>query len=167
MKIIQNHKITNSLKIDSISKFYVEINSKNEFLDLYEYMKDKDLDSLVIGEGTNLVPPNFFDGIAIKPNFKNISFCNQKNIVSVGSSVNWHYFVCSCIEKNISGFENLSLIPGSVGAAPIQNIGAYGQEVSNLIEKVHCFDLRTGEFYTLDNKDCKFSYRNSFLKKAH
>ena len=166
MKIIQNHKITNSLKIDSISKFYVEINSKNEFLDLYEYMKDKDLDSLVIGEGTNLVPPNFFDGIAIKPNFKNISFCNQKNIVSVGSSVNWHYFVCSCIEKNISGFENLSLIPGSVGAAPIQNIGAYGQEVSNLIEKVHCFDLRTGEFHTLDNKECKFSYRNSFFKKS-
>ena len=61
MKIFQNHKITNSLKIDSISKFYVEINSKDEFLDLYEYMKDKDLDSLVIGEGTNLVPPNFFD----------------------------------------------------------------------------------------------------------
>ncbi len=166
IEIIKNYKIINSFKIDSVSKFYTQINNKNDFLELYEYIKDKELNVLIIGEGTNLVPPNFFDGIVIKPNFKNISFDDQMNIVNVGSSVNWHYLVTTCIEKNIFGFENLSLIPGSVGAAPIQNIGAYGQEVSLLIHKVYCFDLNTGQFVVLDKKDCNFSYRNSFFKKS-
>ena len=68
------------------------------------------------------------------------------------------------VSKNIFGYENLSLIPGSVGAAPIQNIGAYGQEVSNLIDKINCFDIEKGEFISLNNSSCKFKYRNSIFK---
>ena len=87
--------------------------------------------------------------------------------MSVGASINWHFLVKEMVSKNIYGFENLSLIPGTVGAAPIQNIGAYGQEVSNLINKVDCFNYETGKFVTLTKEQCNFSYRDSSLKKGN
>ena len=120
-----------------------------------------------MGEGTNIVPPEYYDGIIIKPLFNNIKYLNETNIVSVGASINWHFLVKEMVSKNIYGFENLSLIPGTVGAAPIQNIGAYGQEVSNLINKIDSFNYETGKFVTLTKEQCNFSYRDSSLKKGN
>jgi len=162
MRIYKDFPINNSLQIKSISKFYVEVTSINDFDELYKFIKEKKLPTIVLGEGTNIVPCDYFNGISIKPLFNDIDF--HKNYISAGSSVNWHKLVSKTIENNIYGFENLSLIPGSVGAAPIQNIGAYGQEVSNLILKVYCFDIKTGELCEFLNEDCMFSYRNSFFK---
>ena len=167
MNIFENHKIENSLQIKSSCRFYVEINNKNEFNDLYVFISNKKLPVFILGEGTNIVPPEYYDGIIIKPLFNNIKYLNETNIVSVGASINWHFLVKEMVNKNIYGFENLSLIPGTVGAAPIQNIGAYGQEVSNLINKVDCFNYETGKFVTLTNEQCNFSYRDSSLKKGN
>ena len=164
MIVSKNININNSLKINSCAKLYTQISTKNDFIELYKYIKKNDLTYLVIGEGTNIVLPETFNGIVIALSFNELSFDNNLKTVRAGASLNWHNFVCECIKNNIHGFENLSLIPGSVGAAPIQNIGAYGQEVSKLIKNVHCFDLNSGEFITLDNKSCRFSYRDSILK---
>lgn len=164
MKIYNNFRIDNSLNIKSTSKIFVEINKENHFRDLCNLITKEKLPVLVIGEGTNIVLPDKFDGITVKPIFDEINIDNSNNTISVGASVNWHKLVLTMIEKNIYGFENLSLIPGSVGAAPIQNIGAYGQEISNLIHEVHCFDYISGNFTKYTNKECKFSYRDSFLK---
>ena len=164
MKILSDHNIQNSLKINSKCRFFIEINDISEFVDLYTFIKDQNLPVLILGEGTNIVSKDYFDGIVVKPKFDNINYDKNKSIVSVGSSVNWHILVKEMLIRNIYGFENLSLIPGSVGACPIQNIGAYGQEVSSLISKVECFDYKKNKFLTLFNSDCDFSYRNSSLK---
>ena len=164
MIVSKNININNSLQINSCAKLYTQISTKNDFIELYKYIKNNDLTYLVIGEGTNIVLPETFNGIVIALSFNELSFDNDLKTVRAGASLNWHNFVCECIKNNIHGFENLSLIPGSVGAAPIQNIGAYGQEVSKLIKNVYCFDLNSGEFITLDNKSCRFSYRDSILK---
>ena len=164
MIVSKNININNSLKINSCAKLYTQISTKNDFIELYKYIKNNDLTYLVIGEGTNIVLPETFNGVVIALSFNELSFDNDLKTVRAGASLNWHNFVCECIKNNIHGFENLSLIPGSVGAAPIQNIGAYGQEVSKLIKNVYCFDLNSGEFITLDNKSCRFSYRDSILK---
>ena len=164
MNILSNHNISNSLKIDSKCRFFVEIYKVTEFENLYKFINEQNLPVLVIGEGTNIVPKDYFEGIVIKPIFNKVQYNTNESTVSVGSSVNWHSFVKEMIENKIYGFENLSLIPGSVGASPIQNIGAYGQEVSNLIARVDCFDYVNNKFLSLSNSDCNFSYRKSSLK---
>ena len=164
MNILSNHNISNSLKINSKCRFFIEINEVTQFENLYKFVNEQKLPVLVIGEGTNIVPKDYFEGIVIKPSFNKVQYNTNDSTVSVGSSVNWHSFVKEMIKKKIYGFENLSLIPGSVGASPIQNIGAYGQEVSNLIARVDCFDYVKNKFLSLSNSDCNFSYRKSSLK---
>ena len=164
MNILSNHNISNSLKINSKCRFFIEINEVTQFENLYKFVNEQKLPVLVLGEGTNIVPKDYFEGIVIKPTFNKVQYNTNDSTVSVGSSVNWHSFVKEMIENKIYGFENLSLIPGSVGASPIQNIGAYGQEVSNLITKVDCFDYVKNKFLSLSNSDCNFSYRKSSLK---
>ena len=164
MIISENININNSLKINSCAKLYTQVSRKDDFVELYEYIKNKNLPYLIVGEGTNIVVPEAFNGIVIALDFNELFFDHDLRAVRAGASVNWHNFVCECIKNDIYGFENLSLIPGSVGAAPIQNIGAYGQEISRLIKSIYCFDLNSGKFVTLDNKSCRFSYRNSMLK---
>ncbi len=164
MNILSNKTVSNSLRIKSKSRYYIEINKISDFNNLYKFINDHSKPVIVLGEGTNIIPKDYFDGIAVKPKFNHIDFDKDKHIVSVGSSINWHFFVKEMVNKNIYGYENLSLIPGSVGASPIQNIGAYGQDVSKLISKIDCFDYKNNKFLSLSNLDCGFSYRNSSLK---
>ena len=165
MNIYKKRLINNSLRLNSIANYFIELTDKNDFIELHKFIKNKNLPVLVIGEGTNVVLPDIFEGIVVKPNFNEINFNEHNNTISAGSSVNWHEFVINTINNNIVGFENLSSIPGSVGASPIQNIGAYGQEVSNLIESVDCYDYINNKFISLNNEDCNFSYRDSVFKK--
>ena len=166
MKIHKNFNINNSLGIKSIAKFFIEIENIKDFEELFNFISSKDISSslLIIGEGTNLVLPETFDGIVVKPMFNHINYDKNNNLISVGASVNWDYFVDLMVKDNIFGFENLSLIPGSVGAAPIQNIGAYGQSISSLISSIDCFDFKLNKFVNLSNQDCDFDYRHSILK---
>ena len=164
MNILSDHNVPNSLRINSKCKYFVEVNEISEFKNLYSFINEQKKSIFILGEGTNIIPTDYFDGIVIKPKFNHIKFDNIKSTVSVGSSVNWHYFVEKMITNNIYGYENLSLIPGSVGACPIQNIGAYGQDVSELILKIDCFDYKKNKLISLSNSECGFSYRNSSLR---
>ena len=166
MNLYEDHKINNSLRINAQTRYFVEINNIDEFIDLKKLIDKKNLPVLVIGDCTNLVLKDNFEGIVVKPMFTSIEYDTDQHIVSVGAAVKWNMFVNEVVSKKIFGYENLSLIPGSVGASPIQNIGAYGQEISNLISKVHCYNYVNGKFISLSNEDCKFSYRNSILKKS-
>ena len=166
MIVKENYPIENSLKLKSEARYFIELTEETDFNELSLFLKKNELPILVLGEGTNLVPPLFFNGIILKPLFPSIKVSPDKTLVSAGSSVNWHSFVTFCIENNINGFENLSLIPGSVGASPIQNIGAYGADVSSLIESVDCYDFDLNKLLKLTANECNFSYRNSGLKKS-
>ena len=164
MNILSNHNIPNSLRINSKCRYFIEISKISEFKKLYDFINEQKKPIFILGEGTNIVPNDYFDGIVIKPRFDHIKYDKSKCIVSAGSSINWHFFVEEMVENNIYGFENLSLIPGSIGASPIQNIGAYGQDVSELISKIDCFDYKKNKLISLSNSDCNFSYRNSSLR---
>lgn len=122
----------------------------------------------ILGEGSNTLFVNDQVPIIIKPNFTGIDITESPEsfTVRVGAAQNWHDLVCMCIEQGIYGLENLALIPGSVGAAPVQNIGAYGLELSSFCTQVKWFEFSTKLIKVLDNSDCQFSYRDSIFKKA-
>ena len=166
MIVSKNKEILNSIGIRSIARYFVEISDKTDFNLLSAFLNEKSLPFLIIGEGTNIVPPDYFDGIIINSTHSSIEIDTSNNILRAGASVNWHSLVKFSLTNNITGFENLSLIPGSVGAAPIQNIGAYGTEVSSLIDSIDCYDLSSNTNISLSNEDCNFSYRNSILKNS-
>ena len=165
MIIKKNEPIINSLKLKSLSKESALISNKADLYFLSEHINKHNLEYLILGEGTNIVPPEFYDGIVIRSDYKNISY-KSPDILTVGSAVNWDDLVKFSLENDIKGFENLSLIPGSVGASPIQNIGAYGVEVSSLISSIDCFDIKNSELLKLSNKECNFKYRSSDLKNS-
>ena len=166
MNISESANIVNSLGIKSQAKYCVEIFEEDDFIELEVFLKNNKLPVIFLGEGTNIIPPDYFNGIVIRSFCKNINFNKDINILTVDSGVNWHELVKFCISNKINGFENLSLIPGSVGAAPIQNIGAYGAEISTLIESINYFDINTLKLKTIDNHRCNFEYRNSSLKNT-
>lgn len=122
---------------------------------------------LLLGEGSNCVFIDDFDGTVVRYDAKGIDVKEDADgfQVSVKAGENWHEFVVFCIRKGILGFENLALIPGTVGAAPIQNIGAYGVEIDQFVERVDCIDLSDGRAFSLNQHDCQFGYRDSVFKR--
>jgi UDP-N-acetylmuramate dehydrogenase len=125
------------------------------------------LPRLVLGGGSNILLTKDFPGIVLHMCNKGIDVFDEDDLatyVRVAAGENWHSFVQWSLKQGLGGLENLSLIPGSVGAAPIQNIGAYGVEVKDCIHSVRVFDFDTGEISTLKNADCEFGYRDSVFK---
>lgn len=125
-------------------------------------------DSFILGDGTNTVFTGTFYGHLIVNRLRGSSIVETDDAyhVTLSAGENWHHWVARLIDQNIFGFENLALIPGSVGAAPVQNIGAYGVEVSQFIDTVSGIDLRHGTAFSFDNQQCRFSYRDSIFKRA-
>jgi len=121
----------------------------------------------ILGEGSNTLFVEDITPVIIKPDFLGIhvSETNDYYEVSAACSENWHDLVCLCINKGINGLENLALIPGSVGAAPVQNIGAYGVEIADFIESVTWFDFGKNKSQQLTREQCQFEYRNSIFKQ--
>ena len=129
-----------------------------------EFAKERSLRIFLLGAGTNLILGNHIDGLVIKNNLRGKTF--SENEVKASSGENWEELVRSCDSKSFPGLENLGLIPGTVGAAPIQNIGAYGTEVSDFVDEVEAFD-RSGEKLILKGSDCEFGYRTSIFKSKN
>lgn len=125
-------------------------------------------DSYILGAGSNTVFTTDFEGHLIVNRLLGSSIVELEDAykVSLAAGENWHHWVARLIDQGIFGFENLALIPGSVGAAPVQNIGAYGVEVAKFIESVEGVDLRTGTAFQFSNKECNFGYRDSIFKRA-
>ena len=134
MIVEKNSSISNSLGITARCKYLLTVETENDFDDLKDFLTNNKDKFYIVGEATNLVLPNYYDGIIIRSKFNTCIEDKPNNLLKVGAAYNWTDLVNFCISKNINGFENLIDIPGSVGASPIQNIGAYGMEVSSLIE---------------------------------
>jgi len=154
----------NSLQIAVKAKYYTECKTDSDIQEAFQFVKKKRIKFLILGEGTNVVFTKPFDGLIIKNSFKKDKKI-YKNKVKISSGYNWDRFVIFCIKNSLYGLENLSGIPGTVGAGPIQNIGAYGEEISNYIEHIEVFNFKTGNLEILNNINCNFDYRNSLFKK--
>ena len=156
-------KENNLLKIDSTAKFFIEIFDLEYLKNIQNFTSTKKINFCILGEGSNVVLPNLLNKVVIKISFNEISI--EDNLISVGAGKNWDDFVLWSLDNGYSGLENLSGIPGSIGAAPIQNIGAYGSEVSDFIEEVICFDMESNSLVSFSNENCKFSYRQSIFQE--
>ncbi len=124
---------------------------------------------LILGSGSNVLFTKDFDGIVAKMELMGIKKLNEtasEVLLEVGAGENWHYFVSYCVQKGWGGIENLSLIPGTVGASPIQNIGAYGVEVKDTIKRVSAYDTINDTWVNFNNNECDFGYRTSLFKNA-
>lgn len=159
----QLKKISNALNIQSYADNLIQITSKSEINELLNLINDNQ-SFLVIGEGTNLVLPENISSSVVQPKINFIEQINEHE-VKVGSGINWTTLVKYCLQHNMFGFENLIDIPGSVGAAPVQNIGAFGVEISKFIKAVDCIDLLNGDQIILSQQQCEFSYRSSIFQK--
>ena len=155
-------KENNLLKIDSTAKFFIEIFDLEDLKNIQNFTSTKKINFCILGEGSNVVLPNLLNKFVIKISFNEISI--EDNLITVGAGKNWDDFVLWSLENGYCGLENLSGIPGSIGAAPIQNIGAYGSEVSDFIDEVICFDMESNSLVSFTNNDCKFSYRQSIFQ---
>ena len=166
MKIIEDYPFARlcSLKIKDKASFYVELSDTDQIEEILSFSKQRNLPLLVLGEGTNIVPTKHYEGLVIKNKLHGIKKIDNNFVVSSGE--NWHDFVKWTVSNNQYGLENLALIPGSVGAGPLQNIGAYGSEISNFIKEISVFNTSTGLVEVLDNKDCEFGYRTSRFKNS-
>ena len=156
----------NSFSIDVKAKKFIEVKSTEELKEVLSISDDEN--KLIIGEGSNILFTKDFEGLVIHLNIGGIvinKIDDDYRIVTAGAGENWHDLVIYCLKNGLGGIENLSLIPGSVGAAPIQNIGAYGVELKDVFVSCEVLDKRTMELenYMLD--DCSFGYRDSIFKK--
>ena len=150
------------------AKFLARVKSAEDLEEAVEFAKNNKLKFLILGNGSKfLFSDDGFDGLVIKMEIKGIEFADEgKNVlVSAGAGENWDDLVGKTVDRGLYGLENLSLIPGSVGAAPVQNVGAYGEEARNTIEWVEVFDPAKMETKKLSREECMLGYRESIFKK--
>jgi len=156
----------NSFGIDVKARFFAEIFDEADLKTLFQHELVKSQKILVVGGGSNVLFTEDFNGLVIKISIKGISVntTDEKILVTAGAGEVWNDFVTYCVRHHYAGVENLSLIPGTVGASPIQNIGAYGVELKDVFESCTAFEIATGLIKTFSFADCHFGYRESAFK---
>ena len=161
----KNLKEYNTFGISVKAEMFAVFSSTEELKQILSFRNNKKL--LVLGGGSNLLLTKDFDGLVIKNEIKRFEVVEEtasEVIVESGAGENWHEFVLNCIDKGFGGIENLSLIPGSVGASPMQNIGAYGVEIKDVFESLSAYHIASGEIHYFDKTKCEFGYRESIFK---
>lgn len=169
MPLLQNNvslKAFNTFGIDVSAKFFAEIKSEADLASLFTNPIVKNEQLLVLGGGSNMLFTKDFDGLVIKISIPGIEYQTKGDevIVTVGAGVVWNEFVNYCLAQGFAGVENLALIPGTVGASPIQNIGAYGVELKDVFDSCTAFEMATGLIKIFNYADCNFGYRESVFK---
>ncbi len=169
MKLEENIslKTYNTFGIDVKAKYLILSDSPSETIEAIKFTSQKELEILPLGKGSNILFTSDFNGVVIVQTSKDIDIIEEDNDsvrIKVSAGVPWDDFVKFAVSNNFWGIENLSLIPGTVGASPVQNIGAYGAEVSNVITTVSGIEIYSGEAKTFTNSECLFSYRDSIFK---
>ncbi|MGM0631787.1 MAG: UDP-N-acetylmuramate dehydrogenase [Pseudomonadota bacterium] len=150
-------------------RFHAAPGSVSELIDVLHWVRRKGLPWLILGEGSNVLFTGDYPGLVIRVRIDGIDFRAGDNgdvLVSAGAGVNWHTLVETCLAHGAHGLENLALIPGSVGAAPVQNIGAYGVELGDRLDHLEALDVETGEVVTMTAEECRFGYRDSIFKRS-
>jgi len=170
MQIIPNYPLAklNSFGVAADAAWYVDINTENDLRELFSDERWRNYPHLVLGGGSNMLFTSDFNGLIIHIKIPGIQHQIQGNdvFVSAGGGVVWNDLVNYCVDRGFAGIENLSLIPGSVGAAPVQNIGAYGVELCDIFHSCRAYDLSSGQIRIFNNEDCEFSYRDSVFKSG-
>ena len=162
----------NTFGVDVLASHLFYLKSPDELTGILDFpgfseMSDQLNKLVILGEGSNILFTGDFDGVVIKNEISGISIVSEDEssvVLEVGSGVVWNDLVNYAVRKNWGGIENLALIPGTVGAAPVQNIGAYGVEAADVIVRVKAFHLWNREWLTIDNSECEFGYRDSIFK---
>jgi UDP-N-acetylmuramate dehydrogenase len=165
IQINKNLKEYNTFGISVKAEMFAVFSSIEELKQILSFRNNKKL--LILGGGSNLLLTKDFDGLVIKNEIKRFEVIEEtasEVIVKSGAGENWHEFVLNCIDKGFGGIENLSLIPGSVGASPMQNIGAYGVEIKDVFESLSAYHIASGEIHYFDKTKCEFGYRESIFK---
>ena len=168
MRILQDVslKAYNTFGIDAKARYFVEIKTVQQLkqaLLMANYP-----DKFIISGGSNMLITKDIDALVLYINIKGISVISEKEknvVIQVMAGENWHKLVLWTLEHNFGGLENLSLIPGNTGTAPIQNIGAYGVEIKDVLVSVDAMNMATTEIETFTKSDCQFGYRDSYFKK--
>src|SRR5579863_4085042 len=158
-----------TLKVGGSARYFIEATSTAEVSQAVEFSKSANLPLFILGGGSNLVISDAgWPGLVLKIGITGINHRHGHDevIFEAGAGEDWDKFVGMVVAHNIAGLECLSGIPGSVGGTPVQNVGAYGQEVSNTIESVLALDLRDGQIHELCNEACGFSYRTSIFNTS-
>lgn len=168
MPVTENQSLRsyNTFGIEAKARFFSTFKNTDELQQLLEF-KPK-LPLMVLGSGSNILFTKDFNGLVLKNEVKGIEELHEDAehiYVRAGAGENWHRFVLYCIERKWAGLENLSLIPGNVGASPMQNIGAYGVELSLVFWNLEAFHIKEKKIYTFTETDCEFGYRESIFKK--
>jgi len=169
MNIIENYPLLklNTFGVDVKAKYFVSINTINELIEVTKTNVFKDLELLILGGGSNILFTKDFDGLVILNNIKGKEIIdqNQQSIfLKIGAGENWHELVMYCVDNGWGGIENLSLIPGNTGTAPMQNIGAYGVEIKETFVELEALEISSGKIVKFNNSDCEFGYRESVFK---
>jgi len=160
-------KSYNTFGIQCLARIFAEASNQDDLQTIVNIFKDDRKPKLILGGGSNLLFTDDFEGVVIFPDLKGFELVDHLHDdvwVKAYAGENWDNFVSYCVSKKWGGIENLSLIPGNVGACPIQNIGAYGVEVKDVIDTIEVIDLQTGEVRFFSNSECQFGYRDSIFK---
>lgn len=156
----------NTFGIHAKARYFSLFHTVNELEELLKNRPHAPL--LILGGGSNILLTKDFEGYVLKNELKGIETVSESEnevLVKAGAGEIWHDFVIHCIEKGFAGLENLSLIPGSVGASPMQNIGAYGVEIKDVFHSLEAFHIESGEIHTFNKEACAFGYRESVFKR--
>lgn len=157
----------NTFGISVKCSYFGRFSSVEELKKQLAEVKKLNVPLLILGGGSNLLLTQNFEGVVLRNEIKGIEIISEAGndvIVSSGAGEIWHEFVMFCVDRNFFGIENLSLIPGSVGASPMQNIGAYGVEIKDTFHQLEALHIETGEVHRFDKEQCKFGYRESVFK---
>lgn len=155
----------NTFGISAVAKKFATFSSIPELRAVLSKKEEEPL--LILGGGSNILFTKDFDGLVLQNKIKGFEIVKETDdftLVKAGAGESWHQFVLHCIENGLGGVENLSLIPGSVGASPMQNIGAYGVEIKDVFNELEAYHIPTGEIQTFNKEDCSFGYRESVFK---
>ncbi|MFA4975799.1 MAG: UDP-N-acetylmuramate dehydrogenase [Candidatus Paceibacterota bacterium] len=179
IKILENYDLTklNTFGVSAYSNFFVEVNDETDLEEIFLSSEFKNNKKLFLGGGSNILFTKDFDGIVILNKLKGIEIIKAPTRIGVPTEVEkdfvfiramggekWHDLVSFAVDCGYWGIENLSLIPGTVGAAPIQNIGAYGVEIKDILENVEAYDIEKGYKKVFKKEECEFGYRDSIFK---
>lgn len=163
-------KSYNTFGIDATARYFAAFSSVAGLQELMAAQRLQQLPQMILGGGSNILFTQDFNGWLLKNEIKGTSVVREDNdyvYVKAGAGENWHQFVQHCIGLNLAGLENLSLIPGNVGASPMQNIGAYGVEIKDVFHELEALHLQDNHLVTFNNADCHFGYRESVFKKEY
>lgn len=157
----------NTMGISATTRFFAEVNTLEKLKKVLAFSRQEDTSIYFLGGGSNVLFIDDYNGLLVRMNFKGKEIQDENEhevLLKIGAGENWHELVLYCVEQGWGGVENLSLIPGSVGAAPIQNIGAYGVELEQVFVSLYAMEVATGDLKKFSKEECEFGYRDSIFK---